>query len=266
MIEEIFDLRSIVNYSELKCYSKHSARNVQKINSSEMPAYLSQEIANILKLSDIEVTLRLVATLAVSAFGKKISSRPEEIFIKYNKGLMKNFTTDNMVEILTDPCPYMNLEGTADDYQDWAGIGGDADGDIEMIDEYSDDEEFCLDNEDNGETAIKEEVYSRDSTSQVIKSEFKFGTVQQMRITSEFLSGMGITAYEKLDKHRFQGRAARIRRSMVADQIKSNFRAEGELLTPGNRKKQGRGSDVRVAHFSGLDNSKLTLELSKRMV
>lgn len=87
-----------------------------------------------------------------------------------------------------------------------------------------------------------------------------------MRITSEFLSGLGITAYEKLDKHRFQGRAARIRRSMVADQIKNNMRAEGEPLSGGNRKKQGRDSDGRVAHFSGPDNSKLTLELSKRMV
>jgi hypothetical protein len=265
MIEEIFDLRSIVNYSELKCYSKHSARNIQKYNSSQMPAYLSQEIGDILKLSNIEVTLRLVATLAVSALGKKFSSRPEEIFIKNNKELMKNFTTDNMVEILTDPCPYMNLEGTVDDYQDWAEMCGD--GDIELIDEYSDDEEFCLDNEDNGETAIKEEVYNRDSTSQVIKSKFKFETVQQMRITSEFLSGLGITAYEKLDKHRYQSKAAaRIRRSMVADQIKINLRPEGEPLTVGNRKKQGRGADGRIAHISGPDNSKLTLELSKKMV
>lgn len=202
MIEEIFDLRNIVNYSELKFLSCVNP-NPKKAESETMPAIMSSELQDILVLSDIEVTIRLIATLGQSLISKKLSSKPEETWTKNGRREL-NRTVPGVDPILLDidAKAYKNLEeqleqGHQEQTFGWDGtemgiqdvIGEMVDGEK---DNYYDDEENCLDEENADSMMVRGEVIGREGSSNPIESLFVFGDLGLNCLTHEFLGNLGV--------------------------------------------------------------------------
>ena len=215
MIEEIFDLRHLIDYNEILCSHSHKKEllktPIANENIDKKKVSLNKEIEDIVKLADIEVTIRLIGNLGLSTHEKDYISYPEVNYVKKTKLLLKTVPEDTYVYIQCSNVPirYTNdSSANKNEHVLLTDLPLENDYELEVhnfMDEiydesllYNDDEENCLDQEDANMILIKDEPFNKNNHQaySVVRETSMFEKLLQTNLTAQFLSDLNINVYD----------------------------------------------------------------------